>query len=420
MPVLKTCQDIDKCVRRVVERAPIVDIHTHLFPPSFGKLLLWGIDDLLTYHYLVAEVFRATSMDPERFWKLSKAAQADLIWQKLFLERSPLSEACRGPLSVLKILGIDAKSRKLDAAREYFNHVTAREYTDIVFQKARVRKVVMTNDPFDPAERAVWMRKPLRDRRFASALRIDAVLSHWTQAAPQLRAWGYKVRTRIDGVTVTEVRRWLLDWIKRIHPLYLAASLPPDFAYPDKSSRSTLIRHCVLPVARRAGIPFAMMIGVRRSANPGLRLAGDSVGPADGAVVETLCRESPDNRFLVTMLSRENQYELCVSARKFPNLMPFGCWWFLNNPALVEETTRMRTELLGLSFIPQNSDARILDQLLYKWAHSRAVIADVLSRKYRDLAATGWNVTSEDVARDVRGLFSGNFERFLAETPRGK
>jgi len=420
MPLLKTAEDIDRCVRRVVDRAPIVDVHTHLFPPSFGKLLLWGIDDLLTYHYLVAEVLRAVSMDPERFWKLPKPQQADLIWRKLFLENSPLSEACRGPLSVLKILGVDAKSRTLDAARDYFNHVTAREYTDIVFQKARVRKVVMTNDPFDRAERALWMRRPLRDRRFASALRLDTLLSHWPQAAPQLRASSYKVRTKIDGQTVTEVRRWLLDWIRRIRPLYLAASFPCDFAYPDKSSRSTLIRHCVLPTARRAGIPFAMMIGVRRSANPELRLAGDSVGPADGSVVETLCRESPDNRFLVTMLSRENQYELCVSARKFRNLMPFGCWWFLNNPALVEETTRMRTELLGLSFIPQHSDARILDQLLYKWAHARAVIADVLSQKYRDLAATGWNVTSEDVARDVHALFSGNFERFLAETPKGK
>jgi CheY-like chemotaxis protein len=24
-----------------------------------------------------------------------------------------------------------------------------------------------------------------------------------------------------------------------------------------------------------------------------------------------------------------------VAARKFANLMPFGCWWFLNNPSIV-------------------------------------------------------------------------------------
>jgi len=420
MPTLKTVEDIDKCVQETVAHTPVVDVHTHLYPPSFGKLLLWGIDDLLTYHYLVAEVMRRTPTDSGHFWKLTKTEQANLIWRKLFLENSPVSEACRGPLSVLKILGIDLASRKLDAARDYFNHVTAREYADIVFSKARVRKVVMTNDPFDPAERAVWMKKPLRDRHFAAALRIDPILTNWAQAAPQLKSWSYKVRTKIDGETVTELRRFLLDWIRRIRPLYLAASLPFDFAYPDKSARSTLIRHCVLPTARRAGIPFAMMIGVRRLVNPDLRLAGDSVGVADGGVVETLCAEFPENRFLVTMLSRENQYQLCVSARKFRNLMPFGCWWFLNNPGLVEETTRLRTELLGLSYIPQHSDARILDQLLYKWAHARAVIAKVLSEKYQDLAATGWQVKSEDVRRDVENLFAGNFERFLAETPKGK
>ena len=52
------------------------------------------------------------------------------------------------------------------------------------------------------------------------------------------------------------------------------------------------------------------------------------------------------------MLSRENQHELCVAARKFANLMPFGCWWFLNNPSIVSEITRERLELLGPTFIP--------------------------------------------------------------------
>jgi hypothetical protein len=32
--------------------------------------------------------------------------------------------------------------------------------------------------------------------------------------------------------------------------------------------------------------------------------------------------------------------------------MVFGCWWFLNNPSLIEEIERMRMELLGVSFIP--------------------------------------------------------------------
>ncbi len=37
-------------------------MHTHLFPPAFGDLSRWGIDNLLTYHYLVAEVMRAADV----------------------------------------------------------------------------------------------------------------------------------------------------------------------------------------------------------------------------------------------------------------------------------------------------------------------------------------------------------------------
>ena len=114
-------------------------------------------------------------------------------------------------------------------------------------------------------------------------------------------------------------------------------------------------------------------------------------------------------RFLATFLSLENQHELCVSARKFNNLMPFGCWWFLNNPSLVSSITRERIELLGPSFIPQHSDARVLEQLIYKWRHSRDVLVSVLFEAYERLLASGRAVTREEVARDVRRMFSGNF-----------
>ena len=118
-------------------------------------------------------------------------------------------------------------------------------------------------------------------------------------------------------------------------PFYLAVSLPDDFAWPEDSPRGRLIEQVVLPACRDHRLPFAMMIGVRRAVNPALRDAGDGVGKADVSTVHRLCRTHPDNRFLVTMLSRENQHELCVAARKFANLMPFGCWWFLNNPSIV-------------------------------------------------------------------------------------
>ena len=155
------------------------------------------------------------------------------------------------------------------------------------------------------------------------------------------------------------------------------------------------------------------MPGVSRQANPQLSLAGDGVGLSNLVSLQNLCAAHPGNKFACTALARENQHELCVLARKFRNLHIFGCWWFTNVPSLIEEITRLRLELIGLSVTPQHSDARVLDQIIYKWQHSKQVIARVLTDKYCDLAATGWEVTPQELQRDVQNLFGGAFEKFL-------
>ena len=192
------------------------------------------------------------------------------------------------------------------------------------------------------------------------------------------------------------------------------AILSPDFCYPEASIRGQMIQECILPISRQYDLPFALMIGVKRSVNPQLRLAGDGLGKADLTCLENLLKENPSNKFLSTVLARENQHELCVLARKFPNLMIFGCWWFVNNPSIVEEITRERIELLGLGMIPQHSDARVMDQLIYKWAHSRQIITSILVEKYSILLDSGWQINESEIERDVEKLLSNNFTHFLS------
>jgi hypothetical protein len=84
--------------------------------------------------------------------------------------------------------------------------------------------------------------------------------------------------------------------------------------------------------------------------------------------------------------------------------MPFGCWWFLNKPSIVDEITRERLERLGPSFIPQHSDARVLEQLIYTWRHSRAVIAECLSDNYARLLASGRSVTRRQRSNGMHPL----------------
>ncbi|HRI87493.1 MAG TPA: glucuronate isomerase [Candidatus Hydrogenedentes bacterium] len=409
-------EELQARVHAIINDTAVTDLHTHLYAPPFKSLLLYGIDELLTYHYLIAEVLRATRVPYESYWNMSKREQADFIWKQLFLERSPISEACRGVLTVLHQLGLDVASRDLNEYRVFFDDQAVENHVAEVLLTANVRDVVMTNDPFDDLERPVWEAGYNADPRFHAALRIDPLLNDFANASARLRAWGYAAGPDTDASSLSEVRRFLLNHAKRMNALYMAVSLPPDFAFPEDRPRAKIIAECVVPVARELNIPFAMMIGVKRAVNPALKLAGDGVARADVGAVERICATFPRDKFMVTMLSRENQHDLCVAGRKFPNLFIFGCWWFLNNPSLIEEMTRMRLEMLGLSVTPQHSDARVLEQVIYKWDHSRAIIGKVLGEKFADLAHAGWQVSDEEIRRDATRILGGGFWEFQRAT----
>jgi hypothetical protein len=423
---------IEAVVTRALAEQPVVDMHTHLYPPSFGTpvanasgkvdptgLMLWGVDELVTYHYLIAEVYRvvpATKLPYEAFWKMSKREQADHIWKHLFVERSPISEACRGVLTTLQKLGLDVSDRSLEPARRWFAQQDPSKYIDKVMEIASVESITMTNPVFDDNERNRWLANPRvgDDPRFKAVLRIDPLLRDWPTAARKMSEWGFACAPTLDEKTAENARKFLRHWIDLQKAVYLAVSLPPEWRYPTGTIGDEVFEKVILPVCAERGLPFAMMIGSRLRVNPSLKDAGDMVGYSDVQSVVSLCRDFPRNKFFCTMLARENQHELAVATRKFGNLMLFGCWWFLNNPSLIDEITRMRVELLGTSFIPQHSDARILDQLIYKWDHSRELIGKVLTDKYADAARAGWPVTEEEIRRDVKLFLKDNFRDFLA------
>jgi len=405
-------------IRSAVDAAlasiPFIDVHTHLFKPSLGSIGLWGIDELITYHYLEAELFRSSSVTPEEYFNLSKEQKADLIWRTLFIENVPVSEATRGVVAVLHAFDLPTSGSDLKKAREFFARRDYHEHIADVFKLAGISEVVMTNDPLDPEEAPMWEKNSLPHSQFHPVLRLDRILNKWPEHFQVLQSKGYKVDENLGCNSVSEVRRFLDVWTKLMRPVYMACSLPDTFAYPENSVRAKLLAEAVLPVCREYNLPLSLMIGVRYQVNPTLKLAGDGVGKADLRALERLCCEFPENRFLSSVLSRENQHELTVYARKFSNLMLFGCWWFLNNPSIVEEITRERLEMIGTTFIPQHSDARVLEQVIYKWRNTRRTMGPLLANMYNLLSEDGRAVNVGDIQQDVKRLFRTNFERWTS------
>ena len=196
---------LEATVRDAVREQPVWDFHTHLYPPSFGTplagsakgadpkgLMLWGIDELLTYHYLVAEVFRVVTpqqLPYDDFWRMTKSEQADHIWKHLFLERSPISEACRGVLTTLQRLGLDPADRDLAGYRKWFAEQDPDRHIDRVMALSGVSRITMTN--------AVSL-----------AGKTSGALTFWRFVHANLDAGEYLKVEVYDGRAWVTVRNW--------------------------------------------------------------------------------------------------------------------------------------------------------------------------------------------------------------------
>ena len=233
--------DLAAIVEEIVTTTPVIDMHTHLFAPQLGALGLWGIDNLLTYHYLEAELFRSISITPQHYWTLNKPAQADLIWKTLFVENAPISEATRGVIAVLSSLGLDNCATDLQEARAYFASVLLQDHITNVMRISGVSSVVMTNDPLDPAETAEWNAGHAPDSRFHATLRLDRILKEWSAHWEILAAMGYAVEQNGGAKSAAELRKFLDTWAERTKPLYMAVSLPDTFTFPSEDLTSRLL-----------------------------------------------------------------------------------------------------------------------------------------------------------------------------------
>lgn len=406
--------DLAGTVLRLLTAQVIDDFHTHLYNPKMldrqGKpLLLTSLEDLLTYHYLVCEVLRAIDLPLDEWNQLEQRAKAKLVWQTLFREQSPLSEATLGVVTALNALKIDL-NLDYDELEAAYTKATKGDLVSKVLKLAGIRRVFMTNDPLDLDEQPNWTTAPVeQDARFRTVFRLDSAIGgKFSDNVGKLNALGYTVTANLTEPTKAELRRYLAEWTAKLNPSYLAISLPPEFCYPTSGNGNVtaILRDVVLPFAQERGLPIALMIGVRRGVNPALGQAGDGYGRSDIRSIEEIARANPGVTFYVTLLHRDDQHPLVVAARKFRNIVPFGNWWFVNLPQTVNEITAMRLEALGFSFIPWHSDCRHLLHLLYKKSHFLGILAKLLTLRYEKLLGAGGTVDEALIERDVKRLMN--------------
>ena len=59
--------ELETVIRRITTETRVIDMHTHVYAEAFSEHLLWGIDELLQYHYLTAEFFRHSDLSCDEY-----------------------------------------------------------------------------------------------------------------------------------------------------------------------------------------------------------------------------------------------------------------------------------------------------------------------------------------------------------------
>ena len=202
-----------------------------------------------------------------------------------------------------------------------------------------------------------------------------------------------------------------------------AISLPPDFrprhveaseaasalaaihrlgADASAADRATLAAHLfwtVAGVCQERRLPFDLMIGVRRAIYPaGVHQGQDLLdGRMSLADYAPLFNAFPGVTFPVSVLSQPLNHELVSYAWIFPNVLPFGHWWYANTPASIERDLEQRIEAVPRTkLLGYYSDMYKTEFGYPKFAMYRRVLARVLSRRF--VEQRGW---SEERAVDL-------------------
>jgi len=388
----------------IINNTPIFDLHTHLFPPQHEGYFLLGFKNLLNYHYLIAELLTFTNINASTFYSYNDEKKALLIWNELFEKRTPVSEACAGVLSILKELNIGINNKSfLSICDEYDRKIQSDKN---ILDLSNVSSLVMTNNPFDLDEWSLFNSSDWDKKIYLASLRLDDLILDYEETFK-------KVKDQTSNQEKSTIIAYLEKCYLQSNPVYAAVSL--NLATFNTILDDSMWRD-ILVWLESKNLPLSLMLGVRRAVNKDFGLAGDGIGDINLKELSNLCNSFPKNKFLVTCLSLNDQHELTVLARKHPNLRIFGFWWFMNQPTIIKQILKMRIDMLGFSFIPQHSDARVSDQLIYKWNHFKKILHPILLEYYQELLDKNFPISENILQRDIDNLLSGNAKNYLGIT----
>ncbi len=408
----------------IVHKTPAFDIYTNLYDPRFDEAYIkTGIDELLTTKTLSDELFRYSPRsvsDPnqeltrEEYDSLPIRIKSELVWHRLFIANTPLSESTRAVLTALGLLQLDPNTRNLGSYRNFFNNSSKQEHLENIIKRANIEGLVTCYDPLHPANQK-FIQTENTDQKFYTALDLSNLVCDWKQSYELLTKLGFMVKRSLDKNTYPIIHEFMLSAIEQTKAVYIHLSIPSELSFSNKRNNTLkLITKCIAPILLDAGIPLSIKFNENKSSPTlnSLKL-NDSIQFSNIDFIQELITKFPGLRLLITDTNYENQYGLTLLSKKNHNIMPMNGSTHLSAQSSFTEISRMHLDQLGTSFIAHASSADVYEELLPKWAHSRWMLAEMLQEKYISLYRTGWRVSEEEIEHEAYKLLAGNARSFI-------
>ena len=101
------------------------------------------------------------------------------FWNELFDKRTPISEACKGVLTILSELSIDYMSKSFEEINSEYSKLNLSDLQ--ILKISKISQLVMTNNPFDKSEWKLFKNKNWDSNKYLASLRLDDIIINPTK-----------------------------------------------------------------------------------------------------------------------------------------------------------------------------------------------------------------------------------------------
>jgi glucuronate isomerase len=401
---------VDPAVERLylqLSNFPIVDTHTHLDP---HRATARGLDDILGYHYYT-ELAHSTGTDKALLqrtvgpWERVRAVAASVAsirntiqfgWFE-FIVREFFDY--RGEISAATLEDIWAAAEKT---------LSRPTWESELVHRVKLWRAVLTND-FDQSLDGI------DTTRYVPCLRTDELVFKLEQPEVRRRLQNAADVTVVTPGDLKEAFARLVEHFRLKGACGLAISLPPDFqpcrvteaeatgplhrlltgaqqlSGEDRVRLSQYALWSLVELSADYGLPFSLMIGVRRKVYRDGVPQGRDLLDLRWSLYQyaDLLNTFSGVVFPVSVLSAAHAQELVAFSWIFPNVVAHGHWWYANIPALFDADLRARLTAIPVSKqIGYYSDAYCLEFVLPKFDMYRRRLASVLWEEF--MVGRGW------------------------------